>query len=81
VLSIYIFHYNDDILSYNHHYNDDYLNESGFEAYNLGKLNKKGDFLFCPSILEKYIFPAGGLLKSTPNTFVKIMLRKETKKP
>jgi hypothetical protein len=27
-------------------------------------------------ILGKYIFPAGGLLKSSPNTFVKIMLRK-----
>jgi len=24
----------------------------------------------------KYIFPAGGLLKSTPNTLVKIMIRK-----
>jgi hypothetical protein len=24
----------------------------------------------------KYIFPAGGLLKSSPNTFVKIKLRK-----
>jgi hypothetical protein len=28
-------------------------------------------------ILGKYIFPAGGLLNSTPNTFVKIKLRKE----
>jgi len=27
------------------------------------------------SIQLKYIFPAGGLLKSTPNTFVEIMIR------
>jgi hypothetical protein len=34
--------------------------------------------LFIPQnpIHLKYIFPAGGLLKSTPNTFVKIKLRK-----
>jgi hypothetical protein len=67
MLSIYIFHYNDNILSYNHHYNDGYLNGSRFEAHNLEMLNKKGDFLFCPPIHLKYIFPAGGLLKSPPN--------------
>jgi len=39
-------------------------------------LNKKGDFLFCPPIQSKYIFSAGGLLKSTPNTFIEIKLRK-----
>jgi hypothetical protein len=28
----------------------------------------------------KYIFPAGGLLKSSPNTFVKIKLKKRNSK-
>jgi len=45
VLSIYIFHYNDDF-SYNYlHYNDDYINEIRVEAYNIGTLNKKGEIL------------------------------------
>jgi len=32
-------------------------------------------FWYMPDNL-KYIFPAGGLLKSSPNMFVEIMLRK-----
>ena len=74
--SIYIFHYNDDFSYKYRHYNDGYINEIRFESCNIGMLNKKGDFLFCPPIQLKYIFPADGLLTSFPNTFVKIKLRK-----
>jgi hypothetical protein len=38
--------------------------------------NSEYIFNFAFQIRLKYIFPAGGLLKSTLNTFVKIRLRK-----
>lgn len=76
MLGIYIFHYNDDSSHKYRHYNDDYINEVRFEALNIGMLNKKEDFLFCPPIHLKYIFSVRNLLKSPPNTYVKIKLRK-----